>query len=135
MMMAIRLAQLDDLSAFELDAERDSYLRREITARQCWVAARAGRLAGYVTLVYTFFGNGFVELLFVPPAHRRAGVGLALMRQCESVCRTPRLFTSTNLSNLPMQALLNKLDYTLTGTIHNLDEGDPELVYFKQVQP
>ncbi len=50
----------------------------------------------------------------------------------ESISRGEKLFTSTNLSNLPMQALLAKLGYTLSGVIHNLDEGDPELVYFKK---
>ena len=55
------------------------------------------------------------------------------MRHMESLCRTPKLFTSTNLSNLRMQSLLAKLDYELSGVIHNLDEGDPEIVYFKRV--
>ena len=41
---------------------------------------------------------------------------------------------ATNLSNLPMQALLAKLNYQLSGVIHNLDEGDPELVFFKRVR-
>lgn len=55
------------------------------------------------------------------------------MRYSESICQTTKLFTSTNLSNLPMQALLTKLGYRLSGVIHNLDDGDPELVYFKLV--
>jgi len=54
-----------------------------------------------------------------------------MMRYLESICRTPKLFTSTNLSNLPMQSLLAKLGYKLCGVIHHLDEGDPELVYVK----
>lgn len=41
-----------------------------------------------------------------------------------------RMFTSTNQSNLKMQSLLAKLGYEPSGVIHNLDEGDPELVYF-----
>lgn len=31
-----------------------------------------------------------------------------------------------------MQSLLAKLDYVESGVIHNLDEGDPEIVYFKR---
>jgi hypothetical protein len=31
-----------------------------------------------------------------------------------------------------MQALLAKLGYLLSGVIHNLDEGDPELIYFRK---
>jgi hypothetical protein len=30
-----------------------------------------------------------------------------------------------------MQSLLAKLDYVPSGVIHNLDEGDPEIVYFQ----
>ena len=32
-----------------------------------------------------------------------------------------------------MQSLLNRAGYALSGVIHNLDEGDPEVVYFKQL--
>ncbi|MEO0538637.1 MAG: GNAT family N-acetyltransferase, partial [Cyanobacteria bacterium P01_A01_bin.123] len=42
-------------------------------------------------------------------------------------------FTSTNESNLLMQALMAKLRYIPSGIINNLDEGDPELVYFKRL--
>ena len=45
----------------------------------------------------------------------------------------PKLFTSTNRSNAPMQSLLAKLGYRPSGVIENLDEGDPELVYMKHV--
>ena len=44
-------------------------------------------------------------------------------------CDTPKLFTSTNQSNQPMQQLLGALGYIPSGIIHNLDSGDPELVY------
>lgn len=73
-------------------------------------------------------------MLYVHPEHRRCGVGTALMRYLESVCQTAKLFTSTNLSNLPMQSLLARLGYELSGVIHNLDEGDPELVYVKRLK-
>ena len=53
------------------------------------------------------------------------------MNHLETVCQTEKIFTSTNLSNFPMQALLAKLGYKLSGVIHNLDEDDPELVYCK----
>jgi hypothetical protein len=33
-----------------------------------------------------------------------------------------------------MQALLNRLGYTPSGVIHNLDEGDPEIVCFKRLR-
>jgi hypothetical protein len=62
------------------------------------------------------------------------GAGEALVKHLESLCQTAKLFTSTNLSNLPMQSLLAKMGYILSGVIHNLDEGDPEIVYFKKLR-
>jgi GNAT superfamily N-acetyltransferase len=72
-------------------------------------------------------------MLYVDANFRRAGAGSALLKHLESICRTSKLFTSTNLSNLPMQSLLAKTGYVLSGVIHNLDEGDPEIVYFKRL--
>ena len=114
--------------------EHVAFLQRALASGGCFVAADAEDvLSGYAVLEYTFFANGFLSLLFVAPDHRRKGVGAALLRYAQSVCQTPKLFTSTNLSNLPMQALLAKSGYALSGVIHNLDENDPELVYFKPV--
>ncbi len=89
---------------------------------------------GYAVLNYHFFGNAFIDLLYVASEHRRRGYGEALMRHIECIVQGDKLFTSTNLSNLRMQSLLSKLRYVLSGVIHNLDEGDPELVYFKRLR-
>ena len=91
-------------------------------------------VVGYGVLNYTFHHNGCIDMLYVDSDHRRRGAGAALLKHMESLCETPKLFTSTNLSNLPMQSLLAKLDYVLSGVIHNLDEGDPEIVYFKRLR-
>ena len=103
-----------------------------MAAGDCHVAVDGGEVVGYAVLSHTFYGNGFVEMLYVHPDRRRRGAGAALLLHVESLCRTPKLFTSTNLSNLPMQSLLNRAGYAVSGVIHNLDEGDPEVVYFKR---
>ena len=125
------LCALDHVARRE-GARRD-FIRREVAADNCHVAVAGGTVVGYGVLSYTFYDNGFVEMLYVRAEHRRRGAGEALLRRMESLCRTPKLFTSTNLSNLSMQSLLAKLGYELSGVIHNLDEGDPEIVYFKRV--
>ena len=63
--------------------------------------------------------------------HRRRGVARALIAQVEERCRGQRLFTSTNLDNLPMQSLLKSMGFALSGVIENLDPS-PELIYCKQ---
>ena len=139
-MISIRPAVEDDievLCSFDLIAQREEerrvLIRREVMEGNCYVAVEEGPAIGYGVLNYTFYHNGCIDMLYVHSDHQRSGAGTALMRHMESLCRTPKLFTSTNLSNLPMQSLLAKLDYELSGVIHNLDEGDPEIVYFKLI--
>jgi len=130
-------ADAEALCGFDLIARRESgrrdFIRRSVEAGSCYVADDGGGPIGYGVLVYSFYEHGFVEMLYVHPERRRGGAGTALLRHLESVCRTEKLFTSTNLSNLPMQSLLGREGYVLSGLIHNLDEGDPEVVYFKRL--
>lgn len=125
------------LCSLDLVARREGgrreFIRREVAAGRCYVAVVGGAVVGYGVLSYNFYENGFIDMLYVHADYRRRGAGAALLRHMESLCRTPKLFTSTNLSNLRMQSLLAKAGYELTGVIHNLDEGDPEIVYFKRL--
>ena len=139
-MISIRPAvenDIDALCSFDLIAQRENerrdFIRREVISGNCFVAVEDEKVIGYGVLNYTFYYNGCIDMLYVDSEYRRVGAGAALLKHLESLCQTPKLFTSTNLSNLPMQSLLAKLDYVLSGVIHNLDEGDPEIVYFKQL--
>lgn len=115
---------------------RRGLIRRAVAAGHCYVRTEAGgRIVAYVVLEYTFFENGFVSLLFVAAPHRRRGVGAELLRYVEGECQTPKLFVSTNASNTAMRALLRKLAYHPSGVVENLDEGDPELIFFKRLRP
>jgi N-acetylglutamate synthase-like GNAT family acetyltransferase len=137
-MFAIRKAtnnDFDTLHKIDLIAQkghqRHTFIERAVGARNCVVLEATQNVVGYAVLEYSFYDNGFVSMIYILPEYRRKGAGAMLMKHLESTCETPKLFTSTNLSNLPMQSLLARLDYKLSGTIYNLDEGDPELVYFK----
>jgi ribosomal protein S18 acetylase RimI-like enzyme len=122
------LSAIDRLA--QTDRQRREFITRSVAHGRCSViVAAGGQAAGYGVLDYAFYDNGFVSMLYVDPAHRRQGAGLLLLRHLESLCQTPKLFTSTNLSNLSMQGLLAKAGYRLSGVIHDLDEDDPELVY------
>lgn len=138
--ISIRPAVVTDIEALcslDLVARREQgrreFIRREVVSGNCFVAVTNETIIGYGVLNYTFYDNGCIDMLYVNAEHRRCGVGEALLRHMESLCRTPKLFTSTNLSNLRMQSLLAKSAYELSGVIHNLDEGDPELVYLKRL--
>ncbi|MHC8315013.1 hypothetical protein [Pseudomonas sp. LB3P31] len=53
------------------------------------------------------------------------------MAHLESVSTADKIFTSTNVSNMPMRQLLEQLGYQPSGTVENLDPGDPELIFVK----
>jgi len=126
------LCSLDHIARRE--NERREFIRREVASGNCFVAVIDETVVGYGVLNYTFHHHGCIDMLYVDSDHRRRGAGAELLRHMESLCTTAKLFTSTNLSNLPMQSLLTKLDYVLSGVIHNLDDGDPEIVYFKRLR-
>jgi GNAT superfamily N-acetyltransferase len=97
------------------------------------VALVDGEVAGYAEMAPTFFNREFISLLNVHPSHRRRGVATALIKAVEARCRGEKLFTSTNLSNQPMQALLGKIGYRRCGMVEDLDEADPELIFVKRL--
>ena len=116
----------------QYDDKQKQFIIDAVSSGHCFVAVVDGNVVGFIVLDYTFYACGFISLLYVHPDFRRQGIGSQLIRHAETICQTEKLFTSTNESNVPMQGLLCKLGYVRSGTIENLDEGDPEWVYFKR---
>lgn len=79
-----------------------------------------------------FFGRSFIDLVIIAQPLRSSGYGPKLLAFLESQSQSTDLFTSTNESNAHMQHVLEKLGYVRSGVIHNLDPGDPEIVYVKR---
>ncbi|MEM7736690.1 MAG: GNAT family N-acetyltransferase [Deinococcota bacterium] len=139
--MKIRDATESDLAAIytiDLIAAEDTshkqHIREWVDAGQAIVALINDVVVGYAVLEYTFFSNGFMSMLIVDKASRRQGVAAALIKHLEEICKTDKLFTSTNESNKPMQGLMQNMSYEPSGTVYNLDEGDPELFYVKRLK-
>ncbi len=134
--MPIRQATMTDLeSLVALDTiaatspERQAHIRSWIDAGSCHVVETNGIVAAYGVLTYHFFSTGFIELIMVGAQFRRQGHGAALVAHFKAICRTPKLFSSTNLSNQGMQTLLRSAGFRTSGYIDDLDEGDPEIVF------
>lgn len=137
------LAEIDSVAAAGDRARRDSirgWCERGVVLMAEDSPASTGSAAppapygpsrplGYSVLEYTFFEQGFLTLLMIAPGARRRGVGAQLLTAVEAPCTTPRLFTSTNVSNHPMRRLLSRAGWQPAGILHGLDEGDPELFF------
>ena len=136
----IRIGTGDDLAALvdcdpiagQDQARRDA-LAAWLAQGTVLVSRERERIAGFLVLEHGLFGHGFVPLVCVGPDHRRRGHALRLLAAAEARCRTAKLFASANASNGASQALLARAGFVRSGTIENLDAGDPELVYFKAV--
>ena len=108
---------------------------------QQWVATADTRVTqtptqviGYYITEYAFFGQAFVTMLMVAENERGRGVGTHLLLDAQRRRTIPKLFTSTNLSNQPMQRLLTRLGWQSAGIVYGLDDGDPELFFLAQPQ-
>lgn len=137
----ISVANIDDFnSILDLDESvygfrtRGRFIAESILKSECFKAGLNGKIVGFLILNYTFYENGFIDLLIVDNSYRRRRIGKKLIEYAESRCITEKIFISTNESNLPMQGLLSSCGYIKCGYINNLDDGDPELVYYKRVR-
>ncbi|MGO9872182.1 MAG: N-acetyltransferase family protein [Acidimicrobiia bacterium] len=124
-----RVIAIDDIARHP-DGPRKRFLATHLAEHQMLIAEQGEEILGYVVQDCSFFERGFVHLLYVSEHHRRRGVGTALLVASVAACCTIRVFTSTNLSNERMQALLDKLGWVPAGQVDGLDEGDPEVFYY-----
>jgi GNAT superfamily N-acetyltransferase len=128
----------DLLSLLEIDRnspvghEREELLTARVRSKEVIVFESGDRILGYAVLrPSSFFGRDFVELLVVTEIHRRHGIGSLLLKAAVSLASTERTFTSTNRSNSAMIGLLQKAGWHSSGQLYGIDQGDPELVYYK----
>lgn len=135
--MTIRPATIDDCEALcAIDTvakgspERKDQIRDWLTSARCYLAEENVRVAAYCVLTSQFFGYPFIEMVMVGEAFRRQGLGAELIRHIQSLFPASKIFSSTNASNEAMQMMFTKLGFQPSGHIDNLDEGDPELIFY-----
>ncbi len=107
----------------------DRWLGEEVVI----VADMNGTLLGYGVFDHGFFQQSNVAMLMIHPDHRGCGIGEQILRSLEEFGDTPKFYVTTNQSNHRMQRLLTRMGYRPGGYIHELDPGDPELVFVKEI--
>lgn len=129
------LSILSKIDSMVIGSEiRKPKIEQYILNEQCVVASINSEPVGFASYDTTFFECCFIQLVIVNPNFRRLGIAGALIRYIEEHSPTPKLFTSTNESNTIMQQVCLSQGFVRSGIIENLDDGDPEWVYFKQVK-
>lgn len=135
--MRIRLASINDFEALcAIDscaatcAERSGQIRRWLETACCWVYEINAQISAYGVLTQHFFGQPFIEMVMVGQKFRRQGMGAAIISHFQATASGAKLFSSTNMSNRTMQQLLTRQGFKPSGYIDNLDEGDPEIIFY-----
>jgi ribosomal protein S18 acetylase RimI-like enzyme len=137
-----RQAKPTDLDAvLELDHRspighnRTALLTARVDSGEVLLFESEDQLLGFaVVRKRSFFGRDFVELLTVSVSKRRQGVGGYLLQEAVTQSSSDRVFTSTNQSNSEMIGLLEYAGWNFSGQLEGIDEGDPELVFFKDAR-
>ncbi len=140
-MITVRQTNKEDIQSlcsfgwFDNKEEGRAEITESVESDDCLVAEIDGKVVGFTSFNYNnFFEGCMIDTLYIRAKYRRQGVGVKLVKHLESICKTEKLFTSTNQSNLATQGLVNKLGFVPSGFIDNIDEGDPEVVYFKRAK-
>lgn len=137
-MNSVDQAKIEELgSIVNIDKEvigntsRRGYIEESIKLNQCLVAKEDDVIIGFLIYDTSFFGCTFISLLIVSPSKRRKGYATLLLDGLMGIAPTKKVFSSTNQSNISMQKVFDRNGFIESGIVNNLDDGDPELVYFK----
>lgn len=112
---------------------RRKYIKKAIDEERCIVIKTEFSYLGFLIFKEDFFDCSFISLVIVKPTERRKGYATALLQYFLSISPTKKIFSSTNQSNNRMQEVFKRNGFIESGIINNLDDGDPEIVYFKLI--
>ncbi|RSK26314.1 GNAT family N-acetyltransferase [Bacillus sp. HMF5848] len=126
---------LDELVHIDSEAigntSRRSYIEQSIEFGRCIIVKEENAVVGFLIYDTNFFDCTFISLIIVSPSKRRSGYASILLDYLMGIAPTEKVFSSTNQTNITMQKVFNKNGFVESGIVENLDEGDPEIIYFK----
>jgi len=116
-----------------IELKREQKIIKAILDEECFIILVDDKKIGFVIFDYRFFDKGWIELIIIDEEHKGKGIGGKVFDLICEHCKSDKIFTSTNSSNIQMQKALTKADFTFAGELNGLDEGDPERFYFKKL--
>ena len=117
-----------------IELKREEKITKAILDKECFIILANNRAVGFVIFDYRFFDQGWIELIIIEEKYRGKGIGGQAIDLICKQCKTNKVFTSTNSSNIQMQKALSKVGFSFAGKITGLDDGDPELFYYKKIK-
>ena len=121
--------RLDSIEHIEL--KREEKITKAILDNECFIILANNKAVGFVIFDYRFFDQGWIELIIIEGEYRGKGIGGQAIELICKQSKTNKVFTSTNSSNIQMQKALSKVGFSFAGKVNGLDDGDPELFYYK----
>jgi ribosomal protein S18 acetylase RimI-like enzyme len=139
--MVIRSALAEDVAACVNLAEVVVEPRRAaplvqaaMNRGQLLVAPDGDAVVGTLAFRTDWFACTFVLLVSVLPDERRKGVARRLFEAVEARSPGPRIFSSTEETNVPAIRMHRALGFVESGYIDNLPQGYRELLFYKRVR-
>jgi GNAT superfamily N-acetyltransferase len=112
---------------------RREYILKAVKEERCIVAFDQELIVGFLIFNTHFFDCSFISLIIVRPTERRKGCATSLIQYFIKISATKKIFSSTNKSNQRMHEVFKVNGFIESGFIENLDEDDPEIIYFRPV--
>src|SRR3972149_4651892 len=129
-MIEIRLRRAEDhtpcadLAALVIGEERaGAFIRSHLERHHLFVAEADGSVVGFIAYRTDWFQCTFVSLVVVREEFRRKGIAREFFRSVEAMSPSPRLFSSTEETNVASIRMHTALGFTPSGHIDNLPQG------------
>jgi len=119
-----------------IGAERAGpFVRSHVERHHLLIAEADEEVVGFIAYRTDWFQCTFVSLICVRDDVRRRGIARALYDRVEQISPSPRLFSSTEETNVVSIKMHSALGFAPSGHIDNLPQGYRELLFYKRRGP
>ncbi|MEQ2528428.1 GNAT family N-acetyltransferase [Bacillaceae bacterium CLA-AA-H227] len=135
MLQSIDLEEVVNIDSEVIGSDsRCGYFKKAIDEARCIGVIHENAIMGFLIFDTHFFDCSFIPLIIVKPSERRKGYATSLIQHFISIAPTTKIFSSTNQSNKQMHEVFKRNGFIQSGYVDNLDEGDPEIIYFRNIE-